>query len=217
MKFIHKLYLTIIILFVSCLAYGQQTDYKIVSKLQSQVYIDNITKASGSMTTLQCSFTQKKIISVLSESVISKGKLLYKKENKLCWEYSTPYLYIFILNGDKVFIRNEKSTSQFDTKSNAVFKEISLLLVNSIKGVGLIDPRKFDVVFFENSSFIKMELTAKNKTLKSIMSNIIFYFDRSTYLVHNIEMVEPSGDSTSIVFSNTVLNQPIDDEKFIIH
>jgi outer membrane lipoprotein carrier protein len=217
MRFVHKLYLTIIILFVSCLAYGQQTDYKIVSNLQSQVYIDDITKASGSMTTLQCSFTQKKIISVLSESVISKGKLLYKKENKLCWEYSTPYLYIFILNGDKVFIRNEKSTSQFDTKSNAVFKEISLLLVNSIKGVGLIDPRKFDVVFFENSSFIKMELTAKNKTLKSIMSNIIFYFDRSTYLVHNIEMVEPSGDSTSIVFSNTVLNQPIDDEKFIIH
>ncbi len=217
MRFVLKLYLTIIILFVSCLVSGQQTDYKVVSKLQSQVYTDNITKASGSMTTLQCSFTQKKIISVLSESVISKGKLLYKKENKLCWEYSTPYLYIFILNGDKVFIRNEKSTSQFDTKSNAVFKEISLLLVNSINGVGLIDPRKFDVIFFENSSFVKMELTAKNKTLKSIMSNIIFYFDRSTYLVHNIEMVEPSGDSTSIVFSNTVLNQPIDDEKFIIH
>jgi len=217
MKFALKVYLLVFISFFPHLSFGQKTDYKAVSKSISQEYIDNIAKASGSMTTLQCSFTQKKIISVLSESIISKGKLLYKKENKLCWEYSSPYLYIFAMNGDKVFIKNEKSTSQFDTKSNAVFKEISLLLVNSISGVGLIDSRKFDVAFFENGSFIKMELTTKNKPLKSIMSTIILYFEKSTYLVHNIEMVEPSGDTTSIVFSDTVLNQPIDDEKFTVH
>ena len=195
---------------------AQIQDYKPVETSKTQIYIDNIAKASASFTSLQCSFDQKKTISVLSESVNSKGKLLYKKENKLCWEYSSPYYYLFALNGDRVYIKNEKITNQFDTKSNTLFKEISLLLVNSINGVGLIDHKKFDVVFFENKTTIRMQLAPKNKTLKSIMSSIILYFEKSTYLVHNIEMVEPSGDSTTIVFNNVILNQPINDEKFVV-
>jgi outer membrane lipoprotein carrier protein len=196
---------------------AQTVDYTPVETSKTQTIIEYIAKASASVTSLQCSFNQKKIISILSESVISKGKLLYKKENKLCWEYSSPYFYLFALNGDKVYIKNEKTSNQFDTKSNTLFKEISQLLVNSINGVGLIDYKKFDVVFFENKTSIKMQLAPKNKTLKSIMSSIVLYFEKSTYLVHNIEMVEPSGDSTTIVFNDVILNQPINDEKFVVH
>jgi len=196
---------------------AQIEDYKPVETSKTQICIDNIARESALVSSLQCSFIQKKTISVLAESVISKGKLLYKKENKLCWEYSSPYFYLFALNGDKVYIKNEKTTNQFDTKSNTLFREISLLLVNSINGVGLIDHKKFDVVFFENKSTIKMQLTPKNKTLKSIMSSIVLYFEKSTYLVQNIEMVEPSGDSTTIVFNDVILNQPINDEKFVVH
>jgi outer membrane lipoprotein carrier protein len=196
---------------------AQVQDYKQVEPSKIQTCINNIAKTSASVTSLQCSFIQKKTISVLSESVISKGKLLFKKENKLCWEYSSPYFYLFALNGDKVYIKNEKTTNQFDTKSNTLFKEISLLLVNSINGIGLIDHKKFDVVFFENKTTIRMQVAPKNKTLKSIMSSIILFFEKSTYLVHNIEMVEPSGDSTTIVFNDVILNQPINDEKFVVH
>jgi outer membrane lipoprotein-sorting protein len=196
---------------------AQTVDYTPVETSKTQTIIENIAKASASVISLQCSFNQKKIISILSESVISKGKLLYKKENKLCWEYSSPYFYLFALNGNKVYIKNEKTSNQFDTKSNTLFKEISQLLVNSINGVGLIDHKKFDVVFFENKTSIKMQLAPKNKTLKSMMSSIVLYFEKSTYLVHNIEMVEPSGDSTAIVFNDVILNQPINDEKFVVH
>ena len=179
--------------------------------------ISKIEKASASLTTLQSSFTQKKNIAILQESVISKGTLLYKKENKLCWEYTSPYYYLFALNGDKVFIKNDKSTSQFDTKSNALFKEISLLLVNSISGTGLIDPKKFDALFYESPSLLQVRLTPRNKTLKSFLSTVILYFDKKSYLVSSIEMIEPSGDTNIIVFSEVKLNQPINDEKFMVH
>jgi outer membrane lipoprotein-sorting protein len=207
----------IALLFVSLLLSGQSTNYVAIDASKSQVFIERIAKSSASMKTLQCSFTQKKTISVLSESVISKGKLLYKKDNKLSWEYSTPYLFVFAMNGDKVYIKNEKSTSLYDTKSNAVFKEISVLLVNSISGIGLIDPKKFDASFYENETYLKMELKTKNKTLKSMMSSISIYFDKSTYLVNVIEMKEPSGDLTTINFNDIVLNQSIGDEKFIVN
>jgi outer membrane lipoprotein-sorting protein len=179
-------------------------------------YLSEIEKASASLATLQSSFTQKKNIAILQESVVSKGTLLFKKDNKLCWEYTSPYYYLFVLNGDKVFIKSDKSTSQFDTKSNALFKEISLLLVNSISGTGLIDPKKFDALFYESTTLVEVRLTPKNKALKSFLSTIILYFEKRSYLVSSIEMIEPSGDTNIIVFGEVKLNQPINDEKFMV-
>jgi outer membrane lipoprotein carrier protein len=196
---------------------AQDAGFKSVAEPDIPVYRSKIEKAAASLTSLQCSFTQKKIISVLSESVISKGKLLYKDGNKLCWEYSTPYYYLFALNGDKVYIKNDRTTSQFDTKSNSLFKEISMLLLNSISGSGLIDTKKFDVSFYENSATLKVSLTPRNKTLRSLLNTITLYFEKATYLVQKIEMTEPSGDATTIVFSEVKLNQPVSDENFVVH
>jgi outer membrane lipoprotein-sorting protein len=184
---------------------------------QIPFYISKIENASASLTTLQSSFTQKKSIAILKESVVSKGTLLFKKDNKLCWEYTSPYYYLFVLDGDKVFIKNDKSTSQFDTKSNALFKEISLLLVNSISGTGLIDPKKFDALFYESETQVQVRLTPKNKTMKSFLKTIILNFEKKSYLVSSIEMLEPSGDTNIIVFTEVKLNQPISDEKFVVH
>jgi outer membrane lipoprotein-sorting protein len=196
---------------------AQDSGYKPVSKNDTPEFLAKIEKASAAITSLQCSFIQKKNISVLSETVTSKGKLLFKKENKLCWEYQTPYYYLFALNGDKVYIKNDKTTKEFDTKSNALFKEISVLLVNSIKGAGLIDTKKFDAAFFQNAGTLQVKLTPKNKTIKSILSSISLYFGKTDYMVHSIEMMEASGDSTTIIFSEIKLNQNIPDEKFVVH
>jgi outer membrane lipoprotein-sorting protein len=195
---------------------AQDLTFSPVAKSEISAYTASISKASSALTSLQCSFTQTKQIAVLSESVVSKGKLLYKKENKLSWQYLSPYPYLFALNGDKVTIKNDKSTKQFDTKSNALFKEISLLLVNSVSGKELIDAKKFDVSFFQNAKLVQVRLTPKNKTLKSMLSTISLNFDNTTYMVQTIVLTEPMGDTTTIVFSDKKINQPIDDEKFMV-
>jgi outer membrane lipoprotein carrier protein len=211
-----KILAVFIIVLVCCSAVAQNTAYNIITNDKIPLFIADIEKASASLTTLQCSFKQNKSIAILAESVVSQGTLLYKKENRLCWEYVSPYYYLFALNGDKVYIKNDKSTSQFDTKSNALFKEISLLLLNSVGGAGLIDPKKFDAVFYESFSLVKVQLTPKSKTLKSFLSTINLYFDKKSYLVNTIEMIEPAGDTNTIVFSEVKLNQPINDEKFMV-
>jgi len=204
-------------LLVFGMAAAQEITFKPIAEANIPSYMDKIRNASASLTTLQSTFTQNKNIAVLSESVISKGKLLYKKGNKLCWEYVSPYYYLFALNGDKVYIKNGSSTRQFDTKSNALFKEISLLMMNSISGAELIDRKKFDVTFFESATQLQVKLIPKNKTMKSVLDNIVLYFEKSTYMVKTIEMIEPAGDTTTIVFNDMKLNQPISDEKFVVH
>jgi outer membrane lipoprotein carrier protein len=211
---------TIIFIAFASLAFSvtaQEDIYRLLTDTEKNSVTTKIEQASAALTSIQSSFTQVKNISVLSETVVSKGNLLYKKSDKLCWEYVSPYYYLFALNGDKVTIKNEQTTSQFDTKSNALFKEISLLLVNSISGTGLIDPKKFDATFYENASIVKVILSPKSKTMKSFLSSISLYFDKKNYLVGSIEMNEPSGDNTVIVFSGLKLNETIGDEKFLVH
>jgi outer membrane lipoprotein carrier protein len=212
-----KIVSLLFIILICDASFAQDAGFKPVPESEIPLFRTKIENAAASLTSLQCSFTQKKIISVLSESVISKGNLLYKDGKKLCWEYSTPYYYMFVLNGEKVYIKNDKTTSQFDTKSNSLFKEISLLLLNSISGTGLIDTKKFDVSFYESAAVLKVRLTPRNKTLRSLLNTIALYFEKATFLVQEIEMIEPSGDETTIVFSGVKLNQPISDEKFVVH
>src|SRR5438045_7261862 len=43
---------------------------------------------------IQSDFVQEKKLKMLNDKVISKGKLYFKKEDKLRWEYEEPYRYI---------------------------------------------------------------------------------------------------------------------------
>ena len=42
--------------------------------------------------TIEANFIQEKHLSILSEKIITKGKFLFKKEKKLRWEYTDPFL-----------------------------------------------------------------------------------------------------------------------------
>lgn len=216
MKVVLKILSLLVFISLFDSAPAQNEDFKKVAETDIPSYKAKIEKTAASLTSLQCNFSQKKTLSVLSESVISKGKLLYKNGNKLSWEYSSPYFYLFTINGEKVYIKNDKTTSQFDTKSNAVFKEISILLLSSIGGSALIDQKKFDVVYYEDATLLKVQLTPKLKAVKSILNIISLYFEKKSYLVQRIEMIEPSGDTTTIAFSEVKLNQPISDESFVV-
>ena len=63
---------------------------------------------------------------------------------------------------------------------------------------------------------MQVRLTPKNKTLKSMLTTISLNFDKTTYMVQTIVLTEAMGDTTTIVFSDKKINQPIDDEKFMV-
>ena len=74
---------------------------------QKQDVIGRINKAASGLKSMSCSFTQTKYLSLLSDRMVSEGKMNYKQPNKLRWEYTTPYQYLFIFNGTKVYVGNK--------------------------------------------------------------------------------------------------------------
>jgi outer membrane lipoprotein-sorting protein len=184
---------------------------------QQKEILAQIAQTNANTSSFECPFVQKKNISVLSEAIESKGAMYYKKADKLRWQYDTPYKYIFVLNGDKVFVKNESRTDEFNTSSNKLFREISELIVGSVNGTMLTDEKRFGTEFRFNDKIVEVKLVPKNKELKQLMGSIVLTFSKSDWMVQSIVMNETGGDNTIITFTEKHVNKTLSGDLFLVH
>jgi outer membrane lipoprotein-sorting protein len=174
---------------------------------------EKIEQMSKTINTIESDFTQEKNLSVLSEKVLSKGHFVFKKENMLRWEYSSPYKYLIVINKDKIWIKDDKKTSKYDMNSNKVFKEINDIMLSCVQG-NIFKANKFKVAYFENDKYYKLELTPIQKTMKESLKKINMYFDKNVTSVSKLDMIEPNEDYTTLEFVNKKINGPVQDNIF---
>jgi outer membrane lipoprotein-sorting protein len=164
---------------------------------------------------LESDFTQVKTLKMMKDKVTSKGKLYFKKNDKLRWEYTSPFSYIIVLNNKKVSIKNDGKVKRYDIEKNKVFKEINDILLSCVQGT-VLKSDKFTVTCFENSGGYKVELIPKKEAIKSTLSKIVLYVDTQVTAVTKMEMIEPAGDFTTITFQNRKINAAIKDDIFVL-
>lgn len=205
------LFLTI--LFLSQLTWGQT---KVTSE-QQQMIVDKIDKAASEMKTMQCDFTQIKSMKMLSKDMESKGIMYFKRPDKLHWQYTSPYDYIFILNGDKILLKSNKSTKNIDAQKNKVFKQITNVILKSIIGGCLRSSSDFTVELYQIGKSYFVKLIPKKKEVKQFYSSIEIFFNPSLTMVSSVKMLEKTGDVTIVKLNNVKTNLPINEKMFIIN
>ena len=208
-----------VLLFAICFVIIKMTfaqDYRPATPEQQKELMQNIAAASKQMKTLQCDFVQKMTISILADEMLLEGKLLFKQDDKLCWEYIKPYRYRFTLNGNKVMIDTENNKDIFDANSNKIFKEISKLIISGINGSGIFEEDKFAARFNVGAQDHQVILTPRQRELRQLFSNVTITFNKADYTVNTVEIKELSGDTTLITMKNKQINKEIDDEIFAI-
>ena len=184
---------------------------------QRTLMLDKITDASAKMESLICDFEQVKVLSILEEKMVSKGKMYYRNDNRLRWEYFSPYIYTFILNDKTVITQAENSKKNvIDIKSSRVFQEIVKIMMNGINGNGLNDIKSFSASYFWNEKQWCVHLIPVQKEIKKMFSTIKLTFNVKDYTVDKVEMVDENGDTTTILLSGKQFNKKIGNEKFIV-
>lgn len=193
-------------------AFGQT---KLNAKQQAQV-LQKIDRTAAAMKSMQCSFTQTKSMKMLSKEMVSKGVMYFKTPNKLRWQYTSPYNYTFLMNGDKVRMVSGQTTQNVDVKRNKIFRQITNIILNSITGGNLSKTADFSVVLYKDGSTYYAQLYPKKKELKQIYKYIRIHFNASLTMVTKIEMVEKTGDTTTVKLLNVKTNQSINESFFAI-
>jgi len=174
-----------------------------------------LTSVTAGISTIESDFTQEKKLSILSNTLESKGHFCFRRENNIRWEYMQPYKYLIIISQDKIYIKEEKDQKQYDIQSNKMFQEMNRFISGCIQGDILKNDKDYKIGYFEDSRYFFVTLVPVAEKMRQMLNEIQIWFDRTDLTVSRIRMMESGGDYTKIDFVNKKLNTDIPVEKFI--
>jgi outer membrane lipoprotein carrier protein len=172
-----------------------------------------VKETSEQTQSISSDFIQEKYLTMMEEVLVSNGRFLFKKENKVKWQYLDPIVYAIIINQNRFTINNDGKISEFDIESNKLFKEINNMIVMAIQG-DFVDNPDFSAKFYQDEKRYLAILVPQNELLVDILSQIEIYFLKENTAVDEVIFVEPGDDFTKIVFKNRKANIKISDEQF---
>jgi outer membrane lipoprotein-sorting protein len=203
MKLMHY-YLFLFLLPAIC--FSQKTDelpVKDPAKL-----IERVTLFSQKTNSITAWFIQVKEMSFMEETVTSSGRFYFQKEDRVRWEYTDPFKYAIIINGERMRIIDEGKQKDIDAGSSRMFREISGVMTGMVNGT-LLTGGRFAASWLEADGYYKAELIPADDVMKDYLSKIELKLNKTDFSVDELKMVEKSGDYTIITFRNKKLNEKI--------
>ena len=165
---------------------------------------------------LKTDFIQEKNLAVFKNKIIMKGKIYLQKPNKIAWHVDEPVKYSVIIT-DKSIRQWDEDTNQIQEivlSNNPIFQNMLNQLTiwfsgdytSLLKDYGVYVQQKSPAIF----EFIPKENNAAGRIIKSITISLR---EDERYL-KQIKILEAGGDSTIIIFKDTVFNAPINNLDF---
>ncbi len=205
------------VILLTCLsALSVMGQTKLTSEQEKQV-LAKMDQSSNALRSLQCDFVQSKRMKILSKEMQSKGILYFKKPDKIRWQYTSPYDYTFIMNGDKVQIKSAKSTKNIDIQGNKIFRQITTIILNTVTGGGIMNSADFNVELYKSGDIYFAKMLPKKKEVKQVYSSIEVYFNSALTMVETIKMVEKSGEYTVVKLVAPKINATINESVFKVN
>ena len=206
-----------VVILLTCLsALSVMGQTKLTSEQEKQV-LAKMDQSSKALRSLQCDFIQSKRMKILSKEMQSKGILYFKKPDKIRWQYTSPYDYTFIMNGDKVQIKSAKSTKNIDVQGNKIFRQITTIILNTVTGAGIMNSADFNVELYKSGDIYFAKMQPKKKEVKQVYSSIEVYFNSALTMVETIKMVEKSGEYTVVKLVAPKINATINESVFKVN
>jgi outer membrane lipoprotein-sorting protein len=179
-------------------------------------FLNALGKKVSDFKTLKTDFTQEKEMAMFKDKLVLKGRIYLEKPNKVAWHVDSPLRYSVLIT-DKLIRQWDEDTNQVQEISltkNPIFQNVLNQLTVWFSGdySSLIEGNAVRIVKRDplEIEFLPLE---KNITKKVIKSITITFRDDQKYL-RQIRILEQSGDITTIHFTNTRLNAPLDKSDF---
>lgn len=201
----------VFMVFIFFAAKAQYPGYKPVQNATETRVI--FAAGSSKISTITSSFKQEKILTALTEKIVSRGEFKFKRSDKVRLEYTTPFYYLMIMNGDKMIVKDQQKESQINVRSNKLFQQINRIMIDCIQG-SILDSKDFEVILFENDARYLLEMTPISKSLKGFFSTIVLVVEKKDFSVYSIDMNEASGDKTVMTFTGKKINTILSDAIF---
>lgn len=183
------------------------------SAVSSQSVEENILKANNH-NNIKCAFIQEKHIALLDKVEKFDGVLYLKNDDKFSMHYSSSSHYLSI-NDNRFYMRVGKKVIKANLSNNEMFKQLSLLLINSVKGrLDEIQKNTNSVKTVKSTdSYYIVTFTQEKKQLKGYKVVELKYSKSKKQLVE-MKLEEHSGNYNVYKLSNYEYPSSLSDSFF---
>ncbi len=180
------------------------------------LFLNSLGKKVSNFKTLSTTFTQEKEMAMFKDKLVLKGRIYLQKPDKIAWHVDTPLRYSVLIT-DKIIRQWDEDTDQVQEvslKKNPIFQNVLNQLTVWFSGEygTLLDVNTVRLVSREP---LVLEFTPREKNIaKKIIKHITITFREDQKYLRQIRIQELNGDVTTIHFSNTLLNAPLNTDSF---
>lgn len=173
---------------------------------------------TAKITTIKSDFKQTKHVSGMSKDLTSNGNMMYKKENKVILNYTSPLKYRMVINGNKVLMDNNGKKKVYNANGNAGSSEMQTMISACMTGNMESLKKNYKLTYYEQGQnyLVKIVPITQKKAFKEIdmemrKSDKMLIRLR---LTENAKAGKSGNDYTEYTFSNTVTNAALQDDLF---
>ncbi len=166
--------------------------------------------------TLRTDFVQEKDLAIFQNRIIIRGRIYIQKPQRIAWHVDEPVKYSVLIT-DRVIRQWDEDTDrvqEISLSGNPVFRTVIEQLTAWFSGryVQLLDEYAATVI---RERPLEIEFIPRDTSnVKNIIKSINVTFREDGKYLQKVLFREISGDSTTILFRNTVLNAPLDEKLF---
>lgn len=177
--------------------------------------LTKISRSAAKVETIVSDFKQEKHTAMLSDAMISTGRLFYQKPDRLRWEITHPTHFGFSINGERALLWKGEHTPaevfQIEERPaiNRFAQQLFAWIQADFSRIGNL--YRIEV---RTGKPVSVVLNPLAEAEKNMIARILIFFSLDSRHVETVEIREHDGDFTRIRFYNTRINVPLKKERF---
>lgn len=173
---------------------------------------DELKSATGTVTSVSAEFVQEKHMRILARPLLSSGVFYFQAPASLRWEYRAPLKNVLIMHGNRM--ERYVETGGGMVKDAAANPQVMQMVLEQISQwlSGRFDENPMFNATLQPDS--KIVMIPKEADFSKMIQRIELSLSARAGVIDTVTIYESDESFTRLVFSNTVLNRPIDEAMF---
>jgi outer membrane lipoprotein-sorting protein len=183
-----------------------------IQQEELETFLKKLQVASDQISSFSSDFTQEKHLSLFAQPVLFTGKLVIVRPDRLRWQFNSPIPSVLLFNGNEGTRCNDQQAPEyFQLSSDPIMKTVAEQLWLWLGG----DYNRLSSFYtLEKHGESTLVILPKDSATAEYISSVSISFDPISMQPQLVEISEPGGDLTRIVFGAIVLNAALSDAIF---
>jgi outer membrane lipoprotein-sorting protein len=171
--------------------------------------LEHIKKAQDAMADFTADIKQVKQSSLMKESIVSRGQMRFKRPNQLWVEMYPPYPSITVLDKGVllIYLPEEKQAQRYQVAGNPALAKWLLFFQAPLETLG-------KRIWLQEKGADTVVLRLDPAEDLALFKEIKISLDTTIWMPKQVELLEKSGDRTTISYVNIKINTGITDTSF---